>query len=66
MFCFHKEWIKSKWLNIILKIEIIYLNFRRHVTRWEKHASRMGKIKSAYRDLVGNRRERGHLENLSV
>jgi len=26
----------------------------------------MGKIKSAYRDLVSNRRERDHLGNLSV
>jgi len=28
--------------------------------------SRTGKIKVACRDLVGNRRERGHFENLGV
>jgi len=29
MLCFHKEWIKSKGFNIMMKIEIFYLNFRR-------------------------------------
>jgi hypothetical protein len=41
-------------------------NYVQQNTRWAKHVVRIGERRGAYRILMGNPKQRGHLEELRV